>query len=133
VRIPGHAVHRVMELTEGADVNVAIEAVGVPATFDICQAIVGARGRIANVGVHGKPVELHMEKFWHASVSLTTRPADTITLPTLLNMVQLGKLRPHKLVIHRFAISHILAAYDTFRNAAKESVLKVIFTSGEAA
>ena len=83
----GHAVHRVMELTEGAGVNVAIEAVGVPATFDICQAIVGAGGRIANVGVHGKPVELHIEKLWNRNISLTTRLADTITIPMLLKMV----------------------------------------------
>jgi alcohol dehydrogenase len=129
----GHAVHRVMELTEGAGVNVAIEAVGGPATFDICQAIVGAGGRIANVGVHGKPVELHMERLWKRNISLTTRLADTITIPMLLKMVQLGKLQPHKLVSHRFAMSHILTAYDTFRNAAKEGALKVILTSGEAA
>ncbi len=129
----GHAVHQVMELTEGAGVNVAIEAVGVPATFDICQAIVGAGGRIANVGVHGKPVELHMEKLWDHNISLTTRLVDTITIPMLLKMVQLGKLQPHKLVTHRFAMSHILAAYDTFRNAAKEGALKVILTNGDAA
>ena len=64
----GHAAHRVMELTEGAGVDVAIEAVGIPATFDICQAMVAAGGRIANVGVHGKAVELHMEKLWDRNV-----------------------------------------------------------------
>ncbi|SPF41896.1 Alcohol dehydrogenase GroES domain protein [Candidatus Sulfotelmatobacter kueseliae] len=80
----GHAAHHVMELTEGAGVDVAIEAVGIPATFDICQAIVAAGGRIANVGVHGKPVELHMEKLWDRNISITTRLVDTITTPMLL-------------------------------------------------
>ena len=83
----GHAVERVMELTEGEGVNVAIEAVGMPATFDICQAIVAVGGRIANVGVHGKPVELHIEKLWDHNISLTTRLVDTVTIPMLLKVV----------------------------------------------
>ena len=126
----GHAAHRVMELTEGAGVNVAIEAVGVPATFDICQDIVAAGGRIANVGVHGKPVELHLEKLWDRNISLTTRLVDTITTPMLLKMVGSGKLQPRKLVTHRFAMNDIVQAYDTFGKAAKEGALKVVLTNG---
>jgi alcohol dehydrogenase len=122
----GHTAHHVMELTEGAGVDVAIEAVGIPATFDICQAIVAAGGRIANVGVHGKPVELHMEKLWDRNISLTTRLVDTITTPMLLKLVESGKLQPHKLVTHRFAMNDIMKAYDIFGNAAKEGALKVI-------
>ncbi len=128
----GHAVHHVMKLTEGAGVDVAIEAVGIPATFDICQAIVGAGGRIANVGVHGKPVELHMERLWDRNISLTTRLVDTVTTPMLLKVVRSGKLDPTKLVTHRFAMGDILKAYDTFGNAAKQSALKVILTNGVA-
>ena len=129
----GHAAHHVMKLTEGAGVDVAIEAVGIPATFDICQAIVGAGGRIANVGVHGKPVELHMERLWDRNISLTTRLVDTVTTPMLLKIVRSGKLDPTKLVTHRFAMSDILKAYDTFGNAAKQSALKVVLTNGETA
>lgn len=125
----GHAADHVMELTEGAGVDVAIEAVGIPATFDICQAIVAAGGRIANVGVHGKPVELHMEKLWDRNISLTTRLVDTVTTPMLLKIVGSGKLQPGKLVTHRFAMNDILKAYDTFGNAAKEGALKVILTN----
>jgi alcohol dehydrogenase len=125
----GHAAHQVMELTEGAGVDVAIEAVGLPATFEICQAIVAAGGRIANVGVHGKPVELHMEKLWDRNISLTTRLVDTVTTPMLLKVVRAGKLQPNKLVTHRFAMNDILKAYNTFGNAAKEGALKVILTN----
>jgi alcohol dehydrogenase len=128
----GHAAYHVMELTEGAGVDVAIEAVGLPDTFDICQAIVAAGGRIANVGVHGKPVELHLEKLWDRNISLTTRLVDTITTPMLLKMVQSGELQPHKLVTHRFAINDIMKAYETFGNAAKEGALKVILKNGNA-
>src|SRR5579864_5068430 len=92
----GHAAHHVMELTEGAGVDVAIEAVGIPATFDICQVIVAAGGRIANVGVHGKPVELHIEKLWDRNISLTTRLVDTVTTPMLLKVVRSGKLQPSR-------------------------------------
>ena len=126
----GNAAHHVMELTEGAGVDVAIEAVGIPATFDICQAIVAPGGRIANVGVHGKPVELHMEKLWDRNISLTTRLVDTVTTPLLLKVVRSGKLQPGKLVTHRFAMDDIMKAYDTFANAAKEGALKVVLTNG---
>ena len=125
----GHAAHHVMELTEGAGVDVAIEAVGLPITFGICQAIVAVGGRIANVGVHGKPVELHMEKLWDRNISITTRLVDTVTTPMLLRVVRSGKLQPHKLVTHRFPMSDIRKAYDTFGNAARDSALKVILTN----
>lgn len=125
----GHAVQRVMELTEGAGVDVAIEVVGLPATFAICQAIVAAGGHIANVGVHGKPVELHIEKLWDRNIKLTTRLVDTVTTPMLLKIVRSGKLQPGKLVTHRFALSDIMKAYDTFGNAAKEGALKVVLSA----
>jgi alcohol dehydrogenase len=125
----GKAVARLMELTGGAGVDVAIEAVGMPATFDICQAIVGAGGHLANVGVHGKPVTLHIEKLWDRNMSLTTRLVDTVTLPMLLKIVLSGKLQPGKLVTHRFDLNDILKAYETFGNAAKERALKVVLTN----
>jgi len=126
----GQAARHVMDLTEGAGVDVAIEAVGIPATFDICQAIVAAGGRIANVGVHGKPVELHLEKLWDRNISITTRLVDTATTPMLMKVVRSGKLRPAQLVTHRFAMTDIMKAYDTFGNAEKEGALKVVLTSG---
>src|ERR1700674_2775192 len=128
----GYAAHQVMELTEGAGVDVAIEAVGLPATFSICQDIVAAGGRIANVGVHGKPVELHMEKLWDRNISLTTRLVDTVTTPMLLKLVSSGKLQPNKLVTHRFRLDDIMKAYETFGNAAKEGALKVVLTNAGA-
>jgi alcohol dehydrogenase len=126
----GHAADRVMELTEGAGVDVAIEAVGLPATFAICQAVVAAGGRIANVGVHGKPVELHLETLWDRNIAITTRLVDTVTTPMLLKIVRSGKLQPTQLVSHRFAMNDIMKAYDTFGNAAKDGALKVVLTSG---
>src|SRR6202790_3851805 len=102
----GNAASRVMELTDGAGVDVAIEAVGLPATFAICQAIVAAGGHIANVGVHGKPVELHLEKLWDRNISITTRLVDTTTTPMLLKVVSSGKLQPSKLVTHLFVMNY---------------------------
>jgi len=125
----GKAAERLLELTGGAGVDVAVEAVGVPATFNICQAIVAAGGRIANVGVHGKPVTLHLEKLWDRNIALTTRLVDTVTLPMLLKVVLSGKLHPSKLVTHRFGLNDIHEAYETFGNAAREKALKVILTN----
>jgi alcohol dehydrogenase len=126
----GHAAHHVLELTEGDDVDVAIEAVGLPATFAVCPAIVAAGGHIANVGVRGKPVELQLEKLWDRNISLTTRLVDTVTLPMLLRVVRSGKLQPKKLVTHRFAMNDIMKAYDAFGNVARVGALKVVPTSG---
>ena len=125
----GKAVERVMALTNNAGVDVAIEAVGIPATFDICQSIVAPGGRIANVGVHGVPVELHLERLWSANVTLTTRLVDTVTTPMLLKIVQSGRLDAKKLISHRFALADIMKAYDTFLNAGKEHALKVILVN----
>jgi alcohol dehydrogenase len=125
----GRSAHSVMEMTEGAGVDVAIEAVGIPATFEICQAIVAPGGHIANVGVHGKPVELHLEKLWDRNISITTRLVDTVTTPMLLKVVRSGKLQPSKLVTHRFTMNDVLKAYDVFTNAAEEGALKVVLTN----
>jgi alcohol dehydrogenase len=120
------AVERLMALTGGEGFDVAIEAVGIPATFDTCQAIVAPGGFIANIGVHGKPVSLQMERLWSHNITLTTRLVDTVTTPMLLKLVQSGRLDAKKLVSHRFDLSEIMKAYDTFSNAAKERALKVI-------
>jgi alcohol dehydrogenase len=125
----GKAVDAVMKLTGGAGVDVAIEAVGMGASFDICQSILAAGGHLANVGVHGKPVTLHMEKLWDRNMSLTTRLVDTVTLPMLLKVVMAGKLQPGKLVTHHFKLNDIMKAYDVFGHAARESALKVVLTS----
>jgi alcohol dehydrogenase len=122
----GKAAARVLELTNGVGVDVAIEAVGIPGTFDICQAIVSAGGRLANIGVHGRPVTLHIESLWDRNITLTTRLVDTVTLPTLLKIVLSGKLQTGALVTHRFNLSDIGTAYETFGHAAKENALKVV-------
>jgi len=125
----GTAVEQVMTRTHGAGVDVAIEAVGVPATFDICQAILAPGGRLANIGVHGKPVSLHLEKLWDRNIGITTRLVDTAATPMLLKLVESGKLEPAKLVTHLFALSDMMKAYDTFANAAQERALKVVLTN----
>ncbi len=125
----GQAVARIMEMTGGAGVDVAIEAVGMSATFDICQGILAAGGHLANVGVHGRSVTLHMEGLWDRNIQLTTRLVDTVTLPMLLKVVQSGKLEPAKLVTHHFPLDEMEKAYDTFGHAARENALKVVLTS----
>jgi alcohol dehydrogenase len=129
----GEAVKRVLEFTGGAGVDVAVEAVGTPATFDICQSILAPGGHLANVGVHGKPVELHLENLWDRNITLTTRLVDTVTTPMLLKVVRSGKLQPSKLVTHRFALNEVMKAYDTFGNAAIEGALKVILKNQPSA
>jgi alcohol dehydrogenase len=123
---PRAAIEEVLKLTNGRGVDVAVEAVGVPETFDICQSIVAPGGRIANVGVHGKSVELRLERLWAHNITLRTRLVDTVTTPMLLKAVVAGTLQPRALITHRFALHDIVDAYATFGNAAKERALKVI-------
>ncbi len=123
------AVAKVREMTGGLGVDVAIEAVGVPATFDVCQKIVSAGGSIANVGVHGKPVELHIEDLWIKNITIAMGLVCTSTTPMLLKTLQAGKVNAKQLITHRFALDEILKAYDVFGNAAREKAMKVILAA----
>jgi alcohol dehydrogenase len=127
--VSANAVEEIKKLTDGKGVDVAIEAVGTPGTFLICQSIVAAGGHIANIGVHGKSVELHLETLWSSNITITTRLVDTVTTPLLMRTVRAGKLKPAQLITHRFPLSEIIKAYDTFGNAAKERALKVILNN----
>ncbi len=124
-----NAVQGVMSLTEGKGVDVAIEAVGIPATFDICQEIIKPGGNIANIGVHGKSVEFHIEKLWIHNITLTTGLVSTNSTPMLLKSVAAKKLDPQRLITHRFPLNEIMQGYDVFANAAKEQAIKVIMSN----
>lgn len=122
----GKAADRVMQITQGLGVDVAIEAVGIPATFVLCEEIVTAGGIIANIGVHGEKADLHLEKLWSQNIVITTRLVDTITTPWLINMVKSKKVNPKVLISHHFKFDQILDAYETFGKAADTKALKVI-------
>ncbi len=122
-------VTKVFSLTQNKGVDVAIEAVGIPATFELCESIIAPGGHIANIGVHGKSVALHLETLWSKNITITTRLVDTVTTPMLLKTVSSKKIDPTKLITHRFALQNIMQAYDTFQNAARDKTLKVILTN----
>lgn len=119
---------QVLALTDGAGVDVAIEAVGVPSTFDIATELVRPGGNVANVGVHGKPVELHLEKLWIQNINISMGLVNTNTTPMLLKLVVQKKIPAEKLATHHFTFDQILDAYDTFSHAAKTKALKVIIS-----
>jgi alcohol dehydrogenase len=122
----GRAFEKIMKLTDDKGVDVAIEAVGIPTTFELCEDILAPGGHLANIGVHGKPVSFHIEKLWSRNITLTTRLVDTVTTPLLLKEVKVGKLKPKELITHTFKLDDVMKAYDTFGNAAKEKALKVL-------
>jgi len=110
-------------------VDVAIEAVGIPQTFDVCQNIIRPGGHIANVGVHGKSVELQIQKLWIQNITITTGLVNTNTTPMLMKTVQSEKLQPEKLITHRFTFNQVIDAYEVFGNAAKEKAIKVLISN----
>lgn len=122
----GDAAAQVMALTDGRGVDTVIEAVGLPATFELCQDIVAPGGTIANVGVHGSKVDLHLERLWSHNVTITTGLVDTVSIPLLLKSVHSKLIDAKQLITHRFKLEQILEAYDTFARAADSKALKVI-------
>jgi alcohol dehydrogenase len=117
---------RVLALTDGVGVDLAIEAVGVPETFELCTDIVRPGGHVANVGVHGKPATLHLERLWIKDVTITTGLVDTTTTPTLMRLIEAGKLDPSVFATHRFALSETMDAYDAFADAKTSGAFKVV-------
>jgi alcohol dehydrogenase len=122
----GKTLEKVLKMTGNRGVDTAIEAVGIPATFELCEGIVAPGGTIANIGVHGAKVDLHLEHLWDRNITITTRLVDTVSTPMLLNSVRSHKIDPKLLITHRFKFERILDAYETFANAAKTHALKVI-------
>ena len=125
----GKAVASVMKLTDGRGVDTAIEAVGMPATFELCARLVAPGGTIANIGVHGVKVDLHLENLWDRNISITTRLVDAVSTPMLLNTLRSRKIDPKLLITHRFKLGQMLEAYETFGHAAKTRALKVIIAA----
>ncbi|KKM02020.1 hypothetical protein LCGC14_1788580 [marine sediment metagenome] len=113
----------------GDGVDVAMEAVGIPTTFDICQQIVRPGGHIANMGVHGQSVELKIQDLWIKNLTITMGLVNTNTTPMLLKTVASGKIKPEKLITHHFALDEIMQAYKVFGNADKEKALKIILSN----
>ena len=119
----------VQRLTDGLGADVAIEAVGIPQTFELCTELVRPGGRVANVGVHGHPATLHLEKLWIRDVLITTGLVDTTTTPKLLKLIEAGRLDPTPFATHRFALAAAEEAYDVFGAAAESHALKVVLES----
>lgn len=119
-------VEQVLARTDGLGVDVAIEAVGVPATFEACLAIVRPGGSVANVGVHGASVELPLQDLWIKDLSITTGLVSTSTTSMLLKLVAQSKLAAEKFATHRFSFDDFDEAYDTFSRAGETKALKVV-------
>lgn len=115
-------------LTGGLGADVAIEAVGVPATFELTAALARPGGHVANIGVHGEPATLHLEQLWIKDVTITTGLVDTYSTPTFLRLLQGHQLDADRFVTHRFPLSDFELAYDVFADAANTSALKVCLT-----
>jgi alcohol dehydrogenase len=122
----GKAREAVMTMTGGRGVDTAIEAVGIPATFELCTEIVAPGGTVANIGVHGAKVALHLESLWDRNITITTRLVDTVSTPMLLEVLRSHKIDPKLLITHRFKLAQIADAYETFAHAADTRALKVV-------
>jgi alcohol dehydrogenase len=118
----------IAQLTDGLGADVAIEAVGVPATFELATRLIRPGGRVANIGVHGEPVTLHLEDLWIRNVTITTGLVDAYSTPTLLKLITNHQVEPGRFVTHHFALDGFMEAYDVFGRAADTGALKVVLT-----
>jgi alcohol dehydrogenase len=122
----GGAVQRIMEATGGQGVDVAIEAIGTPQGWYICEDIVAKGGNIAILGVHGKPVTLHLERMWRHNFTMTAGLVHTTSIPAFMDAVQSGRIHPERLISHRLTLGEAEKAYAIFGNAAEHRALKVL-------
>jgi alcohol dehydrogenase len=116
----------ILTLTDGLGADVSIEAVGVPSTFELATTLVRPCGNVANIGVHGEPVPLHLEDLWTKDVTITTGLVDTYSTSMLLRLLRGGQIDAERFVTHRFGLDQLLEAYDTFGKAAETGALKVV-------
>jgi alcohol dehydrogenase len=116
----------VQSVTDGLGADVVIEAVGVPATFELCTTLVRPGGRVANIGVHGRPATLHLEDLWIRDVTITTGLVDTSSTPTLLRMLGAGQIDVGHMITHRFAFDDFMEAYDVFEDPSRTGALKIV-------
>jgi alcohol dehydrogenase len=123
------AVAYVQSVTDGRGADVAIEAVGVPASFELCTSLVRPGGRVANIGVHGRPATLHLESLWIRDITMTTGLVDATSTATLLRLIESHQIDAARFVTHRFALDDILTAYDVFGRAAETGAIKVMMTA----
>ncbi len=121
-----------MELTDGLGADVAFEAVGVPQTFELATELIRPCGRVANIGVHGKPATLHLEKLWTRDVTITTGLVDTSSIPQLMRLITSGRLDPSLFATHHYGLADTMAAYDTFADAANTGALKIVLQGTQA-
>jgi alcohol dehydrogenase len=129
----GDAREQIMALTGGAGVDVAVEVIGSPDTCELAQAIIGPGGRMANIGIYSKSVELHKDVLWTRNVTIRMGVVNTTSIPALLKLIQASKLDPCQLISHHFRLDEIVRAYALFARAAEEHAVKVVLTNGPAA
>jgi alcohol dehydrogenase len=122
------ALTAVMALTDGLGADVAIEAVGIPATFELATQLIRPGGHVANIGVHGQPATLHLEDLWSRDVTITTGLVDTSSTPTLIKLVRSHQLDAARFVTHHFTLDQMEEAYDVFARAAETGALKVVIS-----
>jgi alcohol dehydrogenase len=125
------ALEQIMELTDEIGADVAFEAVGVPATFELATKLIRPGGRVANIGVHGHPATLHLETLWTRDVTITTGLVDTRTIPQLMMLVASGRLDPTVFATHHVSLQDTTSAYDTFADAANTGALKMVLEGGD--
>ena len=118
----------VRELTDGLGADVAVEAVGVPATFELAVDLVRPGGRVANIGVHGTSATLHLERIWDRNVTITTGLVDTYSTPTLLRLLTSRHIDAQRFVTHHFGFDEFIQAYDVFSRASETGALKVVLS-----
>lgn len=129
----GDAREQIMAITGDGGVDVAIEVIGSPATCELAQAIIGPGGRMANIGIYSKSVELHKHVLWTRNVTIRMGVVNTTSIPVLLKMIAANKLDPCQLISHRFPLDQILQAYEVFKRAAEERAIKIVLVGGEGA
>ena len=119
---------RVMEVTGGAGVDAAIEAVGKAELVAQAAMVTRPGGRIAVIGVILAPIEVPWPVLFNKNLTLRTGLVNPqVYISHLLPLIEEGRLDPTEIISHRLPLAEGREAYEMFA-AHRDNVLKVVLT-----
>jgi alcohol dehydrogenase len=126
------APNRIRELTDGLGVNVAIEAIGLPATYYGCLMSARVKSNISIIGIFAEGVELPLNTLCITNKRITMGlPIKLVEyVPNLIKMIQAGKIDTSPIISHVLPLTEGERAYDMFANRL-DGALKIILKPGE--
>lgn len=121
-------VDKILELTDGRGVDVAIEALGQQVTFQNCLEVLRPGGTLSSLGVYSGDLTIPLNSFSAGlgdnKIITGLCPGGKERMRRLMDVVGSGRVDLSAMVTHEMKLDQIVDAYDLFANQ-RDGVLKV--------